>query len=660
MRFHLFGLAHIPVMWDRCCCPFTTLIFNMAKMIRAAGHELVLYGAAGTNIDCDEFVEIVSEQTLRTQYNADRPGAIKWSWQQRKEEPVWKEHQTRGREELGKRFRGGDVALITFGNFQKFIPQEADTAAEIICGYSGVFHDRKVFPSYSWMHYLYGEMKMQNKPEWMDAVIPHYLEPSDFPYSDKRGDYLMFLGRLNPVKGPDIACDIARAAGLPLVIAGRSETGEDRPKWLLDKTIGHDIQLLGAVDHEERAKWLSGAKALLCPARWLEAFGMTTIEAFACGTPVISSDWGAFTETVDHEVTGFRCRDMEEFVQAVDRLDEIDRADCRKRVEEKYSLEVTWPKYETYFRRILKVRHPKGWYLLPYRPKCQAREGVLQVEYTEYPRVRPFLDALADAGRAVGFKVERWDGGHFPRHAGEWIVVWNGLHPWYEETLPAARRNGSKILFAEHGWLPQDGQYQLDPVGVNAFSSWAAEPLPDVAGEGVIAGEGPLLAVCQHDGDSSIVYGSSRFANVAAFLEHLDRTWEGEIVVRAHPRRGPTRATHRLVGQSSKMRWSDRKFFAEDLEACGAMATINSTCGAEAIEAGKAVLCYGQAVYAHEGAVWLGDMTEQPLDSARQAAVVARLRSRQYTPERAAEALEQVIQWQRSSSISERQTTLAT
>ena len=640
MRFHLFGLAHIPVMWDRCCCPFTTLIFNMAKMIRAAGHELVLYGAAGTNIDCDEFVEIVGENTLRTQYRPNEPGAIKWRWTQRKDEPVWKEHTARGREELARRFRGGDVALITFGNFQTFIPKEAETAAEIICGYSGVFHERKVFPSYSWMHYLYGEMKMETKPEWMDMVIPHYLDPTDFAWKKEKDDYLLFLGRLNPVKGPDIACDIARATGLPLVIAGRSEGGEDRPGWLKQKAKGHDIRLIGAVDHEERNRWLAGAKALLCPARWLEAFGMTTIEAFACGTPVISSDWGAFTETVDHGVTGFRCRDMEQFVTAVDRLDEIDPADCRLRAETNYSLDVTWPRYETYFRRILKVRHPVGWYLIPYRPTMPAcRKGVIQIEVTGHARVMPFLNALAAAAEDLGLDVERWESGHFPAEVGEWVVVWNGLDPWYDDTLPRARAVGARILYAEHGWLPQEGYYQLDTQGINGQASWARDPLPDVGGRPVVVGHGPLLAILQHDKDSSIVRMSPQFPNMTAFLEHLEATWDGEIVVRPHPRHPPTGATTRLVKRSSKMRRSGGVSLKEDFARCGAVATINSTCGAEAIEAGMPLLCYGDAVYRHPGVVWLGDMTDEPLDRAKQQAMIARLRARQYTPEQALEAL---------------------
>jgi len=347
----------------------------MAKMIQAAGHELILYGSAGSNAPCDEFVEIVSWDTMCNQYRPDDKSAVKWNWEQREDSPEWTEHRTRGRLELQRRVRTGDIALISFGYFQRFVAETAYLPAEFICGYSGVFSEHKVFPSYAWMQYLYGVLGAETHPNWMDAVIPHYLDTGDFPFVPEKQDYLLFLGRLNPVKGPDIAIDVAREAGIKLVIAGQAEDGNREPDFLKSKAKDSDVEFVGAVDHGQRLELFKNARALIAPARWLEAFGMTSIEALACGTPVISSDWGSFPEIVQNGVNGFRCRDMEEFVEAVDKVKDVAPARCRQIVEERYSLSAAWEEYARYFRRLAKLHNPKGWYAMPKDMRVVSGDG---------------------------------------------------------------------------------------------------------------------------------------------------------------------------------------------------------------------------------------------------------------------------------------------
>ena len=78
------------------------------------------------------------------------------------------------------------MALISFGRFQQFVTEEAELYCEALCGYSGIFSRHKVFPSHAWRSYLYGELKMENSPNWSDVVIPHYLDLDDFPVQRKR------------------------------------------------------------------------------------------------------------------------------------------------------------------------------------------------------------------------------------------------------------------------------------------------------------------------------------------------------------------------------------------------------------------------------------------------------------------------------------------
>jgi len=359
MRFHLFGLASAPVSPEFCCSPFTALIHDMAVMVVRAGHELVLYGAAGSTAPCTEFVELVSTDTLKHAFTRGQTNPLEMKWENCQDSIEWKEYVTRGTAELRQRYCKGDIALITYGYFQAFVAEEAELHCEIVCGYSGVFTPHKVFPSYAWMHYLYGEMKKCTSGDWFDVVIPHYIDTDRFPCREQKDGYLLFLGRLNVDKGPDIAIDIAVAAGKRIVLAGTDEAG-GIPDWLSVRAKPGFVEFVGRVGHEERVKLLAGADALLCPVRWMEAFGMTTIEAFACNTPVISSDWGAFTETIIHGVNGFRCRDKREFVKAVHALPTLHPFACRHDAETRFGLSAVWPRYAAYFLR-LQQRIAAGW-----------------------------------------------------------------------------------------------------------------------------------------------------------------------------------------------------------------------------------------------------------------------------------------------------------
>jgi glycosyltransferase involved in cell wall biosynthesis len=115
------------------------------------------------------------------------------------------------------------------------------------------------------------------------------------------------------------------------------------------------------VGPKERAELLGNAKAVLMPTFYLEPFGGVNVEAQLCGTPVITSDWGAFPETVLHGITGYRCRVFEEFCWAVKNIHNIKPKDCRDWSENNYSMERIGKMYEEYFQRIHRL-FGKGWY----------------------------------------------------------------------------------------------------------------------------------------------------------------------------------------------------------------------------------------------------------------------------------------------------------
>jgi hypothetical protein len=215
------------------------------------------------------------------------------------------------------------------------------------------------------MYYQYGRLNQQSGLQSWDAVVPHFLDPSDFPFDPGRkpAGYLLFLGTLSQAKGVDLAMQIARASGLPLVVAGQAESGPQVQDWLsgLAAKAGNGVRWVGPVDHARRCELLAGAVALVNPVRWVEPFGMVNIESLAMGCPVIGPAFGSFPEILEPGVTGMLCRDLEEYVAAVDWAKRADRSACRAAAERRFSLDAVWPQYERHFQKIAKVGTKAGW-----------------------------------------------------------------------------------------------------------------------------------------------------------------------------------------------------------------------------------------------------------------------------------------------------------
>ncbi|HLF40544.1 MAG TPA: glycosyltransferase family 4 protein, partial [Acidimicrobiia bacterium] len=167
------------------------------------------------------------------------------------------------------------------------------------------------------------------------AVIHHGIDPEAFPVGTGSGGYLLFLGRMAPEKGAHRAIEVARRAGLPLVLAAKMREPAERRYFAecVEPHLGADVDFVGEVPQEDKAALLGGARALLNPITWAEPFGLVMLEALACGTPVLSFPNGAAPEIVEHGRTGFLCRDEADMVAAVERLDQLRRSDCRAAVE---------------------------------------------------------------------------------------------------------------------------------------------------------------------------------------------------------------------------------------------------------------------------------------------------------------------------------------
>ena len=164
-----------------------------------------------------------------------------------------------------------------------------------------------------------------------------------FPYQPNKEDYYLYIGRMIERKGVHIASQVCKELGVKLIMAG---SGNEIPEY---------GEYIGPVNAEQRADLMGKAIATFVPTLYIEPFGNVNIESQACGTPVITTDWGAFTETVVDGVSGYRCHTLDDFCKAAENSKGLDTYAIHKRAVDLYSVDNIRYKYDNYFNRLLTI-----------------------------------------------------------------------------------------------------------------------------------------------------------------------------------------------------------------------------------------------------------------------------------------------------------------
>lgn len=326
MRFHVVGLPFKPTPE----CAYHGKVERFATMMRERGHEVAEYHAKPSEWDPERRFDPSSRS--------------------------WRAMNKRVARAIEATAEPEDFLCLIGGLCQKAIALRLPgmMAVEFGVGYGGVFAPYRIFESYAWMHTVYGASGQNphgTDGRWYDAVIPNYYDPKDFPAGKGDGGFL-FMGRLIQRKGVSIAAEVCQHLGEELLIAG---VGPEPPEYGTQ---------LGLVDHKRRGELMGAAKAVFVPTIYVEPFGGVAAEAMLCGTPVITTDWGAFTETVIDGVTGFRCRTFAEFVDAAREAPKLDRARIREHALSRWTYDAVAPQYERHFARLGDLWRA-GWYELP-------------------------------------------------------------------------------------------------------------------------------------------------------------------------------------------------------------------------------------------------------------------------------------------------------
>lgn len=351
MRFHVIGLPHTSLIEAQDVCAFTAKVRKFANMMHGAGHEVYVYAAGEQNeARCTEYVNIWSERDeFMNQYPWFAQGRIHdidWN----PETVYWQIFNYNAVKAVRPRLEPHDfICLITGWSVEQIIKAFPNhTKVEYGVGYQGIHKDTfHVFESYAWMHAVYAWQQGSAAGadgKFFDTVIPNYFEVEKFPYpgNGRTKDYLLFLSRMTPRKGYDIAIQLAERAQIPLKIAGIPQ----------DRVESEWVEYVGLADPKLRYELFYGAYATLVPTIYLEPFGGVAVESLISAVPAITTDWGAFTETIQNGVNGFRCRSMKDFENAAHACGKLDMYESSAKARITYGTHTIAGRYEEYFQRL--------------------------------------------------------------------------------------------------------------------------------------------------------------------------------------------------------------------------------------------------------------------------------------------------------------------
>jgi glycosyltransferase involved in cell wall biosynthesis len=334
MRLHVVNLPHTQPTKEFSACAYTSKVRKFIPMMEAQGFEVILHQP----LDVDRQARFGfhgPEDYLKIDFNANLA--------------IWKLANATVLASILQQKEPGDIVCLITGTPHQWL---VDALPDLRCvefgvGYLGICQNTyRVFESNAWRNHVYGWWHMQ--PSFYDEVIPNYYELEDFPIVETPDDYYGFVGRMNADKGYSVAEQVCKKNDLQLVLAGQGT----RP------TYG---DYRGLLPYEDVIKIMANAKAMFVPTTYLAPFEGVHVEAQLCGTPVIVSDQGVFTETVENHVNGFRCKMFRDFENGAIEAPTLDRLAIAEAARERYSLKTVGEQYSRYFERLATLDGP-GWY----------------------------------------------------------------------------------------------------------------------------------------------------------------------------------------------------------------------------------------------------------------------------------------------------------
>jgi len=403
-KFHLIGLVHLPVSEKYPQCAYTQKIVKLSKMLLDLKHDVILYGAKESDAPCSHLVRTHSLKDIRDTWGSgDNRYDLGYNYKKynfrhdfnKTPTPLTIKFIKKCISEINKTKKPDDFLLLTQGFYQKPIADAVKMwlTCEPGIGYRGSFTRFRAFESSYLQNFTYGSQDpfKSINGDYYSRVIPNYFDPKDFTYSKKKDDYFLFIGRLITRKGLQTAHLVTKEIGAKLKVAGQGMRSWDGHKLVTEElTIeGDNIDFVGCVDVEARKTLYAKAKATFVATTYLEPFGGTSIESLFSGTPVITTNFGVFPETIPSGLVGYRCNTLDDFVQAARQIDRISPQACRDYAMKNFSMdEIKW-KFERWFQDLYdlylsaQTQKKQGWHKI--YPKTAERDIRHLIQY--YPSV---------------------------------------------------------------------------------------------------------------------------------------------------------------------------------------------------------------------------------------------------------------------------------
>jgi len=359
-------------------CAFTQKNVKLCKMLMDMGHEVFLYGAESSTAPCTKFIQTHFLKDIRKAWGeGDNRFEIGYDWQNKqfkhdinkpKKAPVTMQYYSHAITTINKLKEPDDFLIVTQGMYQKPIVDAVNIplTVESGIGYRGSFTQFRSWESSYIQNFTYGSEhpRQSINGKYYDRVIPNYFDTKDFPFVEKKGDYFLYMGRMIQRKGVMTAIKTCQITGDKLILAGQL-SNEVRLETLKPYK---NVEFVGYADPKKRAELMGKAKAVFCPSTYLEPFCGVHAEAMLCGTPVITTNFGAFTDTFPDGVCGYRCDTLDDFVWATKNVDKLSPKRINEWALSKFSLEVVSKQYSKWFDDLMDwyesttEKNIKGWH----------------------------------------------------------------------------------------------------------------------------------------------------------------------------------------------------------------------------------------------------------------------------------------------------------
>lgn len=352
---HLVGIFHTIHNQKFSHCAFTGKALRFSKMMQMYDYDVVEYANEGSESEAKEKVVMLTTQEYdeiignrdKTAFHGDLAAVGT------KHHGLFEERLVT---EMRKRVKPKDIICHPFGHAHSRLLQDfpKNIHVETGIGYPTLVKGTmRIFESYAWRHYHCAKENRQGTNyEW---VIPNYFEVGDWEPKYEPGQYLAFLGRIDACKGLDTIHEIANYTDKKIVLCGQGNP----ERWKHP-----NIEYWGPLSGKQRSEFMRNAICSLMPTNFIEPFGGSGVEGMLCGTPLIATDYGAFTETVQEGFNGFRCKTLRDWLEAIDAVGSLNRNAIAERARATYNLQACGAKYAKAFEQIHEL-YADGWYTLP-------------------------------------------------------------------------------------------------------------------------------------------------------------------------------------------------------------------------------------------------------------------------------------------------------